>query len=151
KEHNGGAKPKHLADVFGSRWLTAGMGSVVGLWVEKAGDPIVELNHLKQPAEEVGPFKVVHDHSRGRTTLFDSITLETALSTPGGVEVKEAARLVYATDSPTENDVERIRQRIKRLESSEAVKKVSGPGETARYELVGSEFDEPEPTWDEPE
>jgi replicative DNA helicase len=39
-------KPRKLADVYGSRWLIAGCGSVVMLWGE-AGDPIVELSHLK--------------------------------------------------------------------------------------------------------
>jgi hypothetical protein len=28
------------------------------------GDPIVSLHHIKQPAAEVGPFKVLHEHAR---------------------------------------------------------------------------------------
>ncbi len=46
-------KPRTLADAYGSVWLTAGCGSVLLLWGE-AGDPIVELSHLKQPAGESG-------------------------------------------------------------------------------------------------
>ena len=61
-----GRKPRTLEDVYGSTWLTAGHGSVVLLWGE-AGDPYVELAHLKQPAGEVGPLDVQHDHDRGRS------------------------------------------------------------------------------------
>ena len=50
-------KPTSLNDVFGSVWITAGAGSVILLWGE-AGDPIVELTHLKQPADEVGPLEL---------------------------------------------------------------------------------------------
>jgi AAA domain-containing protein len=60
-----GRKPRRLEDVYGSTWLTAGAGSVVLLWGE-AGDPYVELVHLKQPASEVGPLTIHHDHDRGR-------------------------------------------------------------------------------------
>lgn len=42
-------KPRKLADVYGSRWLIAGCGSVLMLWGE-AGDSIVELTHPKQPS-----------------------------------------------------------------------------------------------------
>jgi hypothetical protein len=32
------------------------------IWLnDQRGDPIVSLHHLKQPAAEVGPFKVLHD------------------------------------------------------------------------------------------
>jgi replicative DNA helicase len=47
-------KPTKLDDVYGSAWITAGAGSVV-LLHGKAGEPIVELLHLKQPADEVVP------------------------------------------------------------------------------------------------
>jgi hypothetical protein len=30
------------------------------------GDPIMSLHHLKPPAAEVGPFKVLHDQASGR-------------------------------------------------------------------------------------
>jgi hypothetical protein len=53
-----------LADVYGSRWLTAGAGSVI-MVLGDAGDATVELRHVKQPASVVGPLLVKHDHSRG--------------------------------------------------------------------------------------
>src|SRR5207248_1735381 len=64
-------KPRTLADVYGSRWITAGCGSVLLLWGD-AGDPIVEFEHLKQPADAVGPFKLLHDNRSGTTSVVDS-------------------------------------------------------------------------------
>lgn len=49
KASSDNSKPRALADVFGSIWITAGAGSVVLLWGE-AGDPIVEL----RPPEAAG-------------------------------------------------------------------------------------------------
>ena len=64
RKGQGGAKPNGLEDVYGSTWLTAGMGSVVLLW-GAAGDPNVELRHLKQPVAEVGPLRIEHDQLTG--------------------------------------------------------------------------------------
>jgi AAA domain-containing protein len=71
KQMNAAAKPKAIADVYGSRWLTAGTGSVLLVWGEP-GDLVVELIHLKQPVEEVGaahpprPHPRTFDRPRGR-------------------------------------------------------------------------------------
>ena len=56
--------PKSLADVYGSNWLTAGVGSVLYLYGEP-GSELVEAIHLKQPAESLGTFGVRHDHEAG--------------------------------------------------------------------------------------
>ncbi|HEX5558159.1 MAG TPA: hypothetical protein VFX13_11125 [Gaiellales bacterium] len=50
KGMQGGGRPKALEDVYGSTWLTAGCGSVILLW-GKPGDPVIEIEHLKQPAD----------------------------------------------------------------------------------------------------
>ena len=71
KAPNGVKRVHSLDDVYGSTWLTSGLGSVIVLDGEP-GDPTVELRHLKQPAEPVGPLTLRHDHSVGRTVLFDS-------------------------------------------------------------------------------
>lgn len=69
KRGDGGqGKPKSLADVYGSAWITAGAGSVLLLWGE-AGDAEVELCHLKQTADKIGPLQVVHDHLTGSSTI----------------------------------------------------------------------------------
>jgi replicative DNA helicase len=63
-----GARPKTLEDVYGSTWITAGAGSVVLLWGE-AGSELIELEHLKQPADPIGPWQLEHDHHAGTTTV----------------------------------------------------------------------------------
>jgi replicative DNA helicase len=68
KEHQGGQKPDKLADVYGSTWIVNGAGSVIVLWGE-AGDPVVELKHLKPVKEPIGPLEVVHDHATGRSRV----------------------------------------------------------------------------------
>src|SRR6185436_7011481 len=87
-----GSKPTALADVYGSVWITAGAGSVVLLWGE-AGDPIVDLIHLKQPAEPVGPMRIVHDHDAGTSAVSDATDLVELAKATGvkGITAKAAA------------------------------------------------------------
>jgi hypothetical protein len=70
KAANGAKRVQSLDDVYGSIWLTSGLGSVIVLECEP-GDPTAELRHLKQPAEPVGPLTLRHDHAAGVTALFD--------------------------------------------------------------------------------
>lgn len=70
---NAQGKPNTLADVYGSGWITAGVGSVILLW-GNAGDLVIELSHLKQPAGIVGPLAVGHDHEAGRSFLYDGLS-----------------------------------------------------------------------------
>lgn len=131
-------RPTTLADVYGSTWLTAGAGSVVLLW-GKPGDPIVELRHLKQPAAEVGPLTVLHDHISGTSTVHEPVDLlelvRTALS--GGLTVKEAAMRLYGTGEPDPNEVEKARRKLDHLARRGLAAKVdAGNGEVVRYRPV---------------
>ena len=134
KEQQGGGKPKTLADVYGSTFLTAGMGSVILLWGDP-GDPIVELKHLKQPSEEIGPWNIRHDHERGVTVRHQVVSLETILEqSPGGLTVKNAAALLRQTDTPTANDIEKVRRQLSKLVNQGRA--YESPGDThnpARY------------------
>jgi hypothetical protein len=63
----------------------------------RAGDLVVELRHLNEPAQEIGPIQTVHDHNQGRTIGQDTIDLHELLQRRatlwhlGGVPVAEAA------------------------------------------------------------
>jgi hypothetical protein len=107
-----GRKPRALEDVYGSTWITAGTGSVVLLWGE-AGDPYVELTHLKQPVAEVGPLTLRHDHARGRTTLPEVIDILDLAA--NGVTATEAAQAIYDVSTPSRNQRERARRRLDKL------------------------------------
>lgn len=70
KATGGNSRPERLEDVYGSVWLTAGTGSVLGLFGQP-GSPTVEGTHLKQPAATVGPLHIRHDHSGGASGTVD--------------------------------------------------------------------------------
>lgn len=129
-----GANPKSLADVHGGMELTAGAGSVVLIWGE-AGDPVVEMRHLKQPAELVGPLSLVHDHEAGRTHIEDQPDV-------GDLMKADASKVWSATDlagavsqstsKPSRSDVERTRRKLDKLISGGHVVRI-GTGGVGRY------------------
>lgn len=115
-------KPTALSDVYGSTWITAGAGSVILLWGEP-GDPVVEMTHLKQPAEEVGPLELHHDHEHGVTTRRDRLdawsVLQGAWTT--GVSASDVAEAVYGGASPAQR--EKARRRLEKfVENGHALK-----------------------------
>ena len=109
-------RPTKLDDVYGSTWITAGAGSVLLIWGQP-GDPIVEAKHLKQPAAEVGPLTLRHDHSTGTVALHETPDLLdiAAASLGDGVTVKAAAAQLFGVSNPDRNQVEKTRHRIKSL------------------------------------
>jgi replicative DNA helicase len=114
KEQRGAGKPKALADVYGSTWITAGCGSVLLLWGEP-GDPVVDLTHLKQPAVEVGPVKVLHDQETGTSSLLERVDAYALLrAASGGLTVIEAATTLYGPQH-TPNEREKTRRQLDRL------------------------------------
>jgi replicative DNA helicase len=133
KQSQGAPAPKTLADVYGSRWLTACMGSVALLWGQP-GDLVVDFRHLKQPIEEVGPFHVLHDHTRGTTTVHGQVSLDELLtaSGPAGLTVKYAAETMFENDSP--NSIEKARRRLEALVAKGHAERCDTPDEgLARY------------------
>lgn len=133
KEQQGASKPRRLTDVYGSRWLTAGMGSVVLLWGEP-GDLVVEFKHLKQPEGEIGPFNIVHDHSRGTSEVQGRIDLVQALAAAGnGLTVADASLLLFETTSPSRNETEKARRRLNTLADNGRATRHDDPDGLARY------------------
>jgi replicative DNA helicase len=113
KEQQGAGKPKQLADVYGNTFLTAGMGSVILLWGDP-GDPIVELRHLKQPVEEIGPWDVRHDHDRGITLREQAPTSTSSSPAPAdhGLTAQTAAGMLRQTDTPSKSEIEKARRQL---------------------------------------
>lgn len=104
KANSENRKPDRLDDVYGSAWLTAGLGSVAILW-SKPGGSAVELMHLKQPSEPVGPLSLVHDHARGTSRSRDvEDDLVNALLDAGGrgLTDAEAAEMLFGSDDRKE-------------------------------------------------
>jgi hypothetical protein len=111
-----GDKPNTLEDVYGSTWITAGMGSVVLLW-GTAGDLVVELVHLKQPAEEVGPLIIEHDHTAGVSSRLDGFDPLAYLHGRGerGGTAKETAQAWHSKSNPSHNEIAKARRRLDAL------------------------------------
>ncbi len=107
-------KPRALADVFGSVWITSGSGSVLSLWGD-AGDPVIELSHLKQPVDDVGPLDLEHNHDFGTTRLRERVDAWSVLQAAGGdgIAVQDAASAIYG--KPTRPQVEKVRRKLQRL------------------------------------
>jgi replicative DNA helicase len=133
KRQQGAPPPRKLEDVYGSRWLTACMGSVILLWGDP-GDPIVHLTHLKQPIEEVGPFDVLHDHARGVSTLHDHTNFEQLLAAnPSGLTARDGARLLFQKDAPPANEIEKTRRRLEGLVDRNKAERREDPTGAIRY------------------
>ena len=115
KEQSDNKKPATLADLFGSRWISAGAGSVLMIW-GKAGDPVVELIHIKQPAAEIGPWQLRIDRATGGIEREHGVSLLTEIRYHAGqVTAKDAAQILFGTQSPTRAEVEKARSRLDKL------------------------------------
>lgn len=126
-----GTKPTTLADVYGSAWITAGAGSVVLLW-GKGGDPIVELSHLKQPADEVGPLKITHDHLAGRSSVWHQTDILSIARLAGarGVTARGISAALFSTERPSEAELEKARRRLVALAKRGELVEVKGAAGT---------------------
>jgi replicative DNA helicase len=132
-----GGKPRKLDDVYGSVWVTAGAGSVLLLWGEP-GDPVVELSHLKQPSDAVGPLTLIHDHDRGTTEVQEGVDLFSVVRTSNGLTAEGAARALFGAEEPKRNEVERARRKLDRLVGDGLAHRDGGErgGPPARYYAV---------------
>lgn len=119
KSGDNGNKPNTLSDVYGSAWITAGIGSCVVLW-GKAGDLIVDLLHLKTPLDDCGPIRLIHDHHRGVTGILDGTDPLAVANGFGGAwfTARDYAMRLLETDSPSRADVEKARRQLERLTAS---------------------------------
>jgi len=112
-----GKRKPTLDNIYGSTWLTSGLGSVIAL-SGQPGDAEVSLHHVKQPGAEVGPFVVVHDHEAGRSTTptVDYMSVEMALTMHGRLTVKELERLSGRSRNSVIRDLEALGERVVRTD-----------------------------------
>lgn len=122
-----GGEPTTIADIYGSTWLTSGCGSVISLY-GAAGDPIVSFRHLKQPMNEVGPFKVAHDHAAGISAVMHGVDLLELVRISGaeGLIARAAAVALFETVKPTDAQVEKARRRMEKLRADGILYRLDG-------------------------
>lgn len=140
-----GKEPTSLDELYGSTWITAGAGSVISLW-GAAGEPIVSLRHLKQPAGECGPWKLRHDHPVGRTEVWHQVDVLAMLKAAGSQGLTPAALAVNLYPNPkakpTQSEIEKARRRLDTyVEKRLAVVHKLGSGRTAATAYFAA-FDE---------
>lgn len=127
---DGGKEPTSLDELYGSTWITAGAGSVVSLW-GAAGDPIVSLKHLKQPAGECGPWRLKHDHPNGVTEIWHEVDVVDILAhARGPLTAQQLACQIYSPDKgkPSASEVEKARRRLDQLVDKGLAYKVQNGG-----------------------
>lgn len=126
-----GDKPS-LDSIYGSTWLTSGMGSVVVLTGE-AGGPFVKLHHVKQPGDPVGPLDIEVDNSTGTMTPAEVDPVRLAHQ-KGGITAKGLAQAVYGNTK--RNDIARARRRLDGLVAKGLLRPEgggNGPGNATVY------------------
>jgi replicative DNA helicase len=138
-----GKEATSLDELYGSTWITAGAGSVVGVW-GAPGDPIVSFRHLKQPAAEVGPFRLRHDHARGETEIFhqvDALELMAHMG-PAGLSAVELSAQMFPPASaagPSQSEREKARRKLELLVDAGLAERLGGGkgrGKETRYRAL---------------
>ncbi|MFG2871000.1 AAA family ATPase [Streptomyces sp. NPDC048338] len=131
-----GAAPNTMADIYGSVWITSGAGSIVLLWGE-AGDPVVNLRHLKQPMDEIGPLHLTHDHTAGVTRVTQTTDLLEMARVAGseGLTALAAAEALFEVKNPTRAQKEKARRKLEKHASAGELTRVEPayPGGSASY------------------
>ena len=91
------------------------------------GGAYVDMAHIKQPALEVGPLVLYHDHDRGVTTVEEGFDMFKYLrNQPRPVTVTDAARAMTGTFDIGRNDREKARRVLDAMVGKGVVVKLGG-------------------------
>lgn len=114
KANGDNKKPTTIDDIYGSRWITSGQGSVFMIWGD-VGGAYHDMYHLKPPKEKLDPLSLKCDHDSGEITSEERVDEFVVLQkqSPAGVSAGEAAERIYGDRE--RNNVERCRRRLDRL------------------------------------
>ncbi|WP_022924891.1 AAA family ATPase [Serinicoccus marinus] len=128
-----------LDSIYGSTWLTSGLGSVAVLEGEPGSDEVT-MHHVKQPADTVGPVDFVHDHVPGRSRLHTApvrLSVEAALgmAETSGLTVDE---IVNMTGLSSKTVRSRLRAMAERVQEVAGGHNTSGGRIAKRYRPNGS-------------
>lgn len=140
-----GREPATIDEIYGSTWITGGAGSVISLW-GAPGDPIVSFKHMKQPAAEVGPYRLRHDQEKGRFDVWHSVNILDILLHVGkqGMTAKTLANIIFPKDGEknTDAEIEKARRKLDGLVREGLAVRVDpdrpGRGAAARYHAAYS-------------
>jgi replicative DNA helicase len=127
RKSDGQREPRSLDDVFGSTWLTSGLGSVMMAWGEP-GSLAIELRQLKSPSDGMNPLQLLHDPESGWVTIDEDEQVEvlTVITRRGaaGITGRELAVELYGGQSRA--NVAQANREIHKLVREGAVAEVTG-------------------------
>lgn len=129
-----GGPPKDVSDIYGSTWITNGTGSII-LLSGAPGDPIVGMHHARQPMEEVGPYKLLHDQATGAMSIMHETNLLDLArhAGPDGLTAKGAAAAITGDDAePSAAAIEKARRRLDKLVAQRLLRRVDGDKSKSR-------------------
>jgi hypothetical protein len=114
-------------EIYGSVWLAAGCGSIVNL-IGEPGDPIIEFRHIKQPLDEVGPYRLLNDIENGIIEIEHEIDLLTLTDTAAadGLTATGAAAALFGCEKPSRAQEAKARRRLDRLTASGHLTRIDG-------------------------
>lgn len=131
-------KPPELSDLYGSRWIPAGIGSAVILH-GRPGEPYVKLFHRKPVISVLGPWDVLIGEDGQVQVDQDQADMvrRIARHRKDGVTAAEAALMLYASDTPSET--ERARRQLEKLVRDGRLSRQGGTrgGSAAIYRILG--------------
>lgn len=144
KENAQNTKPRNLADVYGSRFLTAGMGAVVNIW--KTDDANRELTQLKSPyGNPFGPIEYADDYASGTSQVSaDWRGLLVSVLHNAGRQGLTDAEVVFAVFDQTAKDAGYESNRIK---ITRQIKTWINQGQTAYERTEGRREGKPCKIW----
>ncbi|WP_205873466.1 AAA family ATPase [Mycobacterium camsae] len=124
---NPGGPITSVTDIYGSTWLTTGAGSVVLLYGEP-GDPIIGFRHVKQPAEELGPYRLLHDQEHGSLSIEHGVDLVELVKASGvnGLTAKGAAQATTEKTNPGRAEIEKARRKLDKLVATHVLVSLEG-------------------------
>lgn len=130
-------KPPELSDLYGSRWIPAGIGSAIVLH-GKAGEPYVKLYHRKPVVTILGPWDLLLQEDGEVQVSTDQTDLVSKVARYGkrGITAAEMALELYGTD--TKNELERARRILEKLNRERRVVRSGGArgGAPALYKIT---------------
>ena len=149
RKGDGQRAPKLLDDVYGSTWLTSGLGSVLLAWGEP-GDAAIEVTQLKEPSDKINPLRLVHDPVSGWLTIDgeENVDPVDVIRRHGaaGISASDLALELYGRRNPA--DRHRAKRVLDRMVEGRVVSEVpggprsSGSGRPALWYRL-TEFDLP--------
>lgn len=110
-------EPNQLEDVYGSRWLTAGAGSVLSLWQDEPGSPIVALRHIRASGEKWRDTTLILDADAGTLATESEETLEEFIDRHAkGFTVAQAVSAMHKGAKASRGQAQAVRNKLKRME-----------------------------------